>query len=165
MGVPVLGIDPADGPASVAEKRGVPTLRAFFDREGAVALRDKGKRCDVLIANNVLAHVSDLDGFVGGIHTILKEDGIAVLEVPYVRDLIERCEFDTIYHEHQSYFAVTPLVTLFQRHGLWLNRVEHLPIHGGSLRVYVGHDRAPDRSVQEYLRQAAELGLTDLESY
>ena len=164
-GVPVLGIDPADGPAGVAEKRGIPTLRAFFDREFAAAIRDQGKRADVLIANNVLAHVPDLNGFVRGIHTILKEDGIAVLEVPYVRDLIERCEFDTIYHEHQSYFAVTPLVTLFQRHGLSLNRVEHLPIHGGSLRIYVGHDRAPDGSVQEYLREEAKRGLSDLGSY
>ncbi len=118
-------------------KRGVDTLQAFFGRELAQQLAAKGRRADVIHANNVLAHVADTNGFVAGIGTLLKDDGVAVIEVPYVRELIEHGEFDTIYHEHLCYFSVTALTRLFQRHGLSLNRVEPLAIHGGSLRLFV----------------------------
>ena len=164
-GIPVLGIDPAEGPAHVAEEKGVRTLRAFFGEGLARTLREKGLGADVLIANNVLAHVPDLNGFVEGIRILLKDDGLAVLEVPYVRDLIERCEFDTIYHEHHCYFAVTPLVRLFGRHELSLNRVEHVPIHGGSLRLYVGRREDVDGSVKNYLIDEAQRGLNQYEFY
>ncbi len=143
-GIPVLGVDPASGPASVATERGIPTLNVFFDLELARELRDGlGMRADVFLANNVLAHVPDLNGFVAGIRMLLKPDGVAVIEVPYVGDLVERCEFDTIYHQHLCYFSVRALDELFSRHGLYLNDVERLHIHGGSLRLYV--ERHDDR--------------------
>jgi hypothetical protein len=104
-GIPVLGIDPASGPAAAAEKVGVKTLNTFFTRELAQDLRAKGQRADVVIANNVLAHVADTNGFVAGIATLLKDDGVAVIEAPYVKDLIEHAEFDTIYHQHLCYLS------------------------------------------------------------
>jgi SAM-dependent methyltransferase len=137
-GVPVLGIEPAINIAKVAEeKRGIRTLTEFFGREVARQLVKQGKRADVIHANNVLAHVADLNGFVEGLRRLLKDDGVAVIEVPYVKDLIDRCEFDTIYHEHLCYFSLTALDRLFERHGLGIVDVERLPIHGGALRVFV----------------------------
>ncbi len=136
-GVPVLGIDPAEGPARAAEEKGVPTMCTFFGLGLAQKLRDEGHRADVIIANNVLAHVADTNGFVQGIRTLLADNGVAVIEVPYVRDLIDHGEFDTIYHEHLCYFSVTALDALFRRHGLYLNDIRRLSIHGGSLRLYV----------------------------
>ena len=151
-GIPVLGIDPAEGPAAAAEAKGIPTLRAFFGKELAEELRAQGMKADVILANNVLAHVPDLGGFVDGIRTLLKDDGVAVIEVPYVRDLVERGEFDTIYHEHLCYFSVSALDHLFRTHGLSLNHLEPLAIHGGSLRLYVGKKPAPSGVVAQYLR-------------
>ena len=136
-GIPVLGIDPAPGQAEAAEKIGVPTLNGFFTVDLAVQLRKKGKQADVVHANNVLAHVADTNGFVEGIRTILKDSGVAVIEVPYLKELIDHCEFDTIYHEHLCYFSVTALDNLLRRHSLFLNEVKRIPIHGGSLRLYV----------------------------
>ncbi len=141
-GIPVLGIDPVAALAEAARKVGVETLAEFFTYEMARRLRDEGKQADVIIANNVLAHVADTNGFVEGISLLLADDGVAVIEVPYVRDLIDRCLFDTIYHEHLCYFSVTALNRLFARHGLYLNDVRRLPIHGGSLRLYL--ERRPD---------------------
>ena len=122
-GIPVLGIDPVSGVARAAEKAGVPTLVEFFTRDLAEQMAAKGQRADVLHANNVLAHVADTNGFVEGIHILLKDEGVAVIEVPYLRDLVDHCEFDTIYHEHLCYFSVTALDHLFRRHGLFLNEV------------------------------------------
>jgi len=136
-GIPVLGIDPAQGPAQQAEKIGVPTLNTFFTLELANELSAQNKLADVVHGNNVLAHVADTNGFVAGIAKLLKPGGVAVIEAPYVKDLIDHCEFDTIYHEHLCYFSVTALDNLFRRHGLYLNEVKHLAIHGGSLRLYV----------------------------
>jgi SAM-dependent methyltransferase len=164
-GVPVLGIDPAEGPARAAIERGIPTLCRFFGRELAAELRDEGKLADVVIANNVLAHVPDLNGFVAGIATVLKPDGVAVIEAPYAVELVERCEFDTIYHEHFCYFTVTSLVTLFRRHGLTLNRIERYPIHGGTLRLFVSRDPEVDASVRDLLRDEEERGVNDLAYY
>ena len=163
--IPVLGIDPSPGPAHAAMERGIPTLCLFFGKELATQLRREGKRADVILANNVLAHVPDLNGFVQGIGILLKEDGMAVIEVPYVRDLIDHCEFDTIYHEHLCYFSATALVALFRRHGLSLNRVEHYPIHGGSLRLYVSAKEDIDDSVRAYLQDESEHKLTYLSYY
>lgn len=137
QGIPVLGIDPASGPAQQAEKIGVPTLNTFFTLDLANELSSKDKLADVIHGNNVLAHVADTNGFVAGIAKLLKPGGVAVIEAPYVKDLIDHCEFDTIYHEHLCYFSVTALDHLFRRHGLYLNEVKHLSIHGGSLRLYV----------------------------
>src|SRR5262249_15085105 len=133
-GIPVLGIDPAPDQARAAEAAGVPTLQAFFDERLAQRLSDEGQRAQVIIANNVMAHVPDLNGFVEGIRILLAEDGIATIENPYVRDLVQHCEFDTIYHEHFCYFSCTAVNTLMRRHGLYLNHVEHFPtLHGGTL--------------------------------
>jgi SAM-dependent methyltransferase len=136
-GIPVLGIDPAENIAKAAEEKGVPTLCEFFGMDLALDLAGKGFQADVIHGNNVLAHVADLNGFVGGIAELLKPDGVAVIEVPYVRDLIERLEFDTIYHEHLCYYSVTALHNLLGRHGLALVDVERIPIHGGSLRLFI----------------------------
>jgi len=138
-GIPVLGIDPAQNVAEVARERGVPTLCEFFGEELARELALKGRRADVVIANNVLAHVADLNGFVEGIRILLKEEGMAVIEVPYVKEMIDKSEFDTIYHEHLCYFSLTALEYLFRAHGMLIVDVERIPIHGGSLRIFVGH--------------------------
>lgn len=158
-GIPVLGIDPVEGLAQAAEKIGIPTLQAFFTIDLSKKFRSEGKRADVLIANNVLAHVADTNGFVAGIGLVLKDNGVAVIEVPYVKDLIERSEFDTIYHQHLCYFSVTALDKLFRRHGLFLNKVKRLPIHGGSLRLFIGLKEDVHESVRDLIRDEADEGL------
>lgn len=164
-GVSVLGIDPADGPAEAARERGIPTLGTFFTDSLAHQLRSEGKRASVIHANNVLAHVADTNGFVAGIETLLADDGIAVIEVPYVRDLIDHCEFDTIYHEHLCYFSLTALASLFRRHGLFLNHFEDLSIHGGSLRLFVGKRQQRSDSLIRRLEHEVEIGMTKLDYY
>lgn len=164
-GIPCLGIDPAEGPAQAAEKNGVPTLRTFFTRELAEQLRAEGRAADVIHANNVLAHVEDTNGFVEGIRILLKDDGIAVIEVPYLKELIDHCEFDTIYHEHLCYFSVTALDNLFRRHSLYLNEVKPLSIHGGSLRLYVSPNEAVGESVRSHLANEVTLGMNKLTYY
>ncbi|MEL7029373.1 MAG: class I SAM-dependent methyltransferase, partial [Pseudomonadota bacterium] len=164
-GVPVLGIDPAPGPAAAAEKVGVPTMNAFFTDTLAEELRREGRMADVVHANNVLAHVADTNGFVAGIRTILKDQGVAVIEAPYVRELIDHVEFDTIYHQHLCYFSVTALDKLFRRHQLFLNDLDLLDIHGGSLRLYVEPVENVGRRVSEQLALEAEIGLDRLEYY
>ena len=136
-GVPVLGIEPAQNIAAVAEReKGIPTLARFFGRELGQELAAAGRPADVVIGNNVLAHVPDLNSFVGGVAALLKPGGVAVFEAPYLKEMLDRVEFDTIYHEHQCYFSATALAALFERHGLELVDVERQPIHGGSLRVF-----------------------------
>jgi len=164
-GIPALGIDPASGPVQVAQETGIHTLCKFFDLALARQLRDQGKAADVVIANNVLAHVADLNGFVEGMRTILKETGLLVIEVPYVVDLIEKCEFDTIYHQHLCYFSVTALDQLFRRHSLYLNEVRRLSIHGGSLRLYVQQREDVGESVRSRLKAEAGEGVDQLSYY
>jgi SAM-dependent methyltransferase len=164
-GIPVLGIDPARGPADAAEAVGVPTLREFFGIGLADRLRSEGRSADALIANNVLAHVPDLNGFVEGIATILSDDGVCEIEVPYVRDLIGRLEFDTIYHEHLCYFSVTALDALFSRHGLSIHAVRVLPIHGGSLRLTIGRGGERGPSVQRHVDEEADQGMHGFRYY
>ena len=163
--IPVLGIDPAPGPARAAEERGIETLCAFFGQTLAAKLREEGTQAGVVVANNVLAHVADLNGFVAGIATILRDDGVAVIEVPYVKHLMDDCEFDTIYHEHLCYFSVTALDALFRRHGLFLDDVAHLSSHGGSLRLTVSKSNNPSENVKRDLQQEAECGLTRPDYY
>ncbi len=165
QGIPVLGIDPAPGPVAAARAKGIETLEAFFGIDLARKLEAEGRRADVIHANNVLAHVADTNGFVAGIATLLKENGVAVIECPYVKDLIEHGEFDTIYHEHLCYFSVTALRALFSRHGLYITRVVPLAIHGGSLRVFVEKQSRAEPSVQEYLESEKRLGLDRLDYY
>ena len=138
-GVPVLGIEPAANVAREAvEKRGVRTEVAFFGQDTAARLAARGDRADVFHAHNVLAHVADLNGFVAGVHALLTDDGVAVIEVPYARPFVDHREFDTIYHEHLCYFSLTALDRLFRRHRLVIRQASVVPIHGGSLRIVAG---------------------------
>jgi SAM-dependent methyltransferase len=164
-GIRVLGIDPAPGPARAAEQIGVPTLNAFFTLELANKLRAEGKRADVVHGNNVLAHVADTNGFVSGIKQVLKDDGVAVIEVPYAKDLIDHVEFDTIYHEHLCYYSVSALDRLFRRHGLYLNDIKRLSIHGGSLRLFVEPRQNVSAAVRELLELEQREGVDRFEYY
>jgi SAM-dependent methyltransferase len=164
-GVPVLGIEPAANIAEAARQRGIPTLTKFFGKEVGSELRDEGKLADVVHANNVLAHVSDLNGFVAGIAEVLKPDGVAVIEVPHVKTMLEALEFDTIYHEHLCYFSLIALQSLFGRHGLTVVDVERLPIHGGSLRLFLQRSGEPSRAVCGLLDEERAMGLDRLAFY
>ena len=164
-GVPVLGIEPAANIARVANERGIRTRCEFFGRELAETLAREGCRADVLHANNVLAHVPDLNGFVSGIERALKPSGVAVIEVPYVRDLIEKCEFDTIYHEHLCYFSVSALDALFARHGLGLAGIERIPAHGGSLRLFAAPGAPRGAATKVLLDEERSLGMLELAYY
>jgi SAM-dependent methyltransferase len=163
--IPVLGIDPAPGPAAAAEERGVSTICDFFVPELAEQLVAEGRSADVIIGNNVLAHVPDQNEFVRAIGILLASDGLVVMEFPYVRDLIDKCEFDTVYHEHHCYFSVTAVEGLFARHGMHLVTVEHLDIHGGSLRVYFSKSEEPDESVARFLEAERSDGILRSEYY
>lgn len=166
-GIPVLGIEPATNVAQVAEERGIPTLCEFFGATLGQQFRDQGKRADVIHGHNVLAHVADLNGFVEGLHLFLKDDGVVVIEVPYVKDMLDRCEFDTIYHEHLCYFSLTALDHLFERHGLIIYAVERVPIHGGSLRLFAGQVTHVQRgaSALALLEEEAAWGVNREECY
>jgi len=164
-GIPVLGIDPADGPAADAEKIGVRTMCAFFTEQLAQEVAQKYGRADVIHGNNVLAHVKDTNGFIRGIGHILKDDGVAVLEMPHLLPLMEHIEFDTIYHEHHCYFSLIALDKLFRRHGLFINRVEQLALHGGSLRIFAERTENVDASVTDLLAHERAIGLDSAEYY
>ena len=167
-GVPVLGIEPAKNVAHVAvEERGIRTITEFFGEALARDLVARGERADVLHANNVLAHVADLNDFVIGVYHLLKPDGVAVIEAPYVKDLVDRCEFDTIYHEHLCYFSLTALDALFRRHNLQITAVERIPIHGGSLRITAGHagSCSPNGEVERLLEEERNWGVGVAEFY
>ncbi len=164
-GVPVLGIDPVPALCAAAEKIGVPSTAEFFGLPVAEKLAAAGRRADVIHANNVLAHVADTNGFVAGIAALLKDDGMAVVEFPYVRDLIDHCEFDTIYHEHLCYFSVTAVDHLLRRHGLFLTDCWRLPIHGGSLRLFIEKNDTPNENVTRLLAEEKTLGLDHSDYY
>ena len=159
-GVPVLGIDPAPDQADAADAAGVPTLREFFGLDLARRLRAEGRRADVIVANNVMAHTPDLNGFVGGLAELLADDGVATIENPSVEELVERCEFDTIYHEHFSYLSSTSVAALMARHGLVLFRVEAFPdLHGGTRRWWVSRSRPVEASARDALAHEGEAGV------
>jgi SAM-dependent methyltransferase len=165
QGVPVLGIDPARNVVEAARLRGIETICAFFGEEIAQELASAGRRASVLHANNVLAHVPDVNGVVAGIGHVLADEGIAVVETPYVRDLVERTEFDTVYHEHLFYYSLTALDRLFTRNGLRIVDVERLAIHGGSLRVFAVPADSPEEAgsaVASLLDEEEALSVTSL---
>jgi SAM-dependent methyltransferase len=166
-GIAVLGVEPARNIAEVARERGIPSVSEFFGEELAIALAGQYGCADVIHANNVLAHVADLNGFVKGVAVLLKPQGIAVVEVPYVKDLIDHVEFDTIYHEHLCYFSLTALNALFRRNGLRVQDVERVPIHGGSLRLFVvrAGTQEPTQVVAELLRNEHDWGIDRLAFY
>jgi SAM-dependent methyltransferase len=167
LGIPVLGIEPARNVAKVAEERGVRTISEFFGRELAARLVAEGKRADVLHANNVMAHVPDINGVVAGIATFLAPGGTFITESPHVVPMIDHVEFDTTYHEHLFYYSLTAQLALYARHGLAIVDVEKLPIHGGSLRTYVKHAGVsrPTPAVAALLAEEAAWGVASLAAY
>lgn len=167
MNIPILGIEPAANIARAAEAKSIPTVNAFFDDQLAVKLLQQGKRPDVIIGNNVLAHVAPLHEFVEGIRLLLKPDGTAVFEVAYARETIDHCEFDQIYHEHLCYYSLTTLVHLFALHDLQVVDAEVISIHGGSLRIYVqlkDHTQ-PSARMLGLLEEEQAWGIKDKEAY
>ena len=165
-GIPVLGIDPAEGPATAAQETGIPTLCTFFGKDLALKLRDEeGVTADLFLANNVLAHVPDLNGFVDGVNILLKDTGMAVMEVHYVGALVDHTEFDTIYHQHLCYFSATSLDRLFRRHGMYLNEVRRIPTYGGSLRLFVEKRERVGDSVHALLAEEAAKGADQVGYY
>lgn len=166
-GIPVLGIDPAENIAKFANENGVPTLCRFFGAELAQELSDESKKADVIHANNVMAHVPDINGFIRGLKVLLKDNGIAVIEVPHFLDFVQKYEFDTIYHEHVYYFSLQALLPAFKRHGLDVYDVEKIALHGGSLRLFVAHTGARDVSanVSETVHQEEVADIHNPEIY
>jgi SAM-dependent methyltransferase len=166
-GVPVLGVEPAANVAQVAVEKGIPTVVEFFGRESARGLAAE-RRADLLLGNNVLAHVPDLNDFVGGMKVLLAEGGTITMEFPHLQRLIDEHQFDTIYHEHFSYLSFTTVQRVFAAHGLALFDVEELSTHGGSLRIYAAHEeegRALSTAAAELLERERAAGLTTLEPY
>ncbi len=168
-GVPVLGIEPSANVAEAAEKIGVPTWVKFFGVETAKELAAAGKQADLLLGNNVLAHVPDINDFVGGMKVALKPDGVITMEFPHLMRLIESNQFDTIYHEHFSYLSWLAVERIFAHHGLTLFDVEELTTHGGSLRIYGRHAEDASKPVTERVQamrdQEKAAGLDRLETY
>jgi SAM-dependent methyltransferase len=163
----VLGVDPAPAACRAATARGIPTRQAFFGRALSSGLADEGIRADAIVANNVMAHVPDLNDVVSGIRGLLAPGGVFVMETPYVRDLMDGLEFDTIYHEHVFYYSLTALTGLLHRHGLQVIDVQHLPIHGGSIRVTASAsaDERPAAAVAQMLEEERAWGVSDAATY
>ncbi len=166
-GMSVLGIEPAGNVAAVAEERGIPTVCEFFGPDLARRLLDQGTKGDVILANNVMAHVPDINGVVEAIGLLLAPGGAFVMETPYIQDLLAHREFDTIYHEHLFYYSLTALEVLYRRHGLAAARVERIPIHGGSLRVTVVREGQEEEAltVRAMLDEEREWGVAEVEPY
>jgi SAM-dependent methyltransferase len=168
-GVPVLGIEPSANTAEVAAKKGIPTLVKFFGRATAAELAGQGRKADLLLGNNVLAHVPDLNDFVGGMPMVLKDGGVVTMEFPHLLQLMRHNQFDTIYHEHFSYLSFTTVESVFEAHGLTLFDVQELPTHGGSLRIFARHRSHAALAVQPAvarMKQAeAQAGLTSGAAY
>ncbi|GAB5505328.1 MAG: class I SAM-dependent methyltransferase [Rhizobiaceae bacterium] len=168
-GIPVLGIEPADNVAAVAQAAGVPTRVKFFGVKTAKELVADGIQADLMCANNVLAHVPDLNDFVGGMKFVLKPEGVITVEFPHLMRMIEGNQFDTIYQEHYCYYSLHTLLQVFDHHGMCIFDVEEIPTHGGSLRIYIRHNEDNSKPVTDSVRQihATELekGYDRLEVY
>lgn len=166
-GIRVLGVEPARNIAEVANKRGIRTVCNYFGAALADSLVKQEGMADVVIANNVLAHVPDPNDLIRGTRKMLRNPGVAVVEVPYVKDIVEKCEFDVVYHEHLFYYTLKALQELFLRNGLYITRVEHIPVQGGSLRIYASQDRTRlfDGSVDKLLESEEREGLHSFQYY
>jgi len=164
-----LGIEPSANTAQAARQKGIETLEEFFGAEFAASLAQKGKNADLIIGNNVLAHVPDINDFVSGLKTALKNNGVVTMEFPHLMRLIEENQFDTIYHEHFSYLSFHTVRRIFAEHGLVLFDVEELATHGGSLRIYARHDNDDSKpvtsNVAELLEKEAAKGMLTLDYY
>jgi hypothetical protein len=167
--IPVLGIEPAKNVAKVAVEKGVPTLTEFFGEQLARQLCEKGQHADLIVGNNVLAQVPDLNDFVSGLKTLLKPTGVITIEFPHLMQLMEQNQFDTIYHEHFSYFSFITAEKIFAAHGIQLFDVEELPTHGGSLRIYGRHMENTDLAVTDRAREMHDreinAGFTNMQHY
>ena len=166
--IPCLGIEPTASTAAAAEKLGVPVLREFFGEALAQRLVAEGKQADLILGNNVYAHVPDINDFTKGLKTALKPGGTITLEFPHLMQLLEHTQFDTVYHEHFSYLSLYSVSQIFARAGLRVCDVEELPTHGGSLRVYGCHSedvRATAPAVQVMLAEEARRGMRSLDTY
>jgi SAM-dependent methyltransferase len=165
-GVPVVGFEPSPGPAQAARDIGVATREEFFGLEAAERLRAEGKAADVIIANNVFAHIPLPNDFMAGIAHLLADDGLVTIENPNVWDLVERCAFDTIYHEHFFYHSCLSIKAFAERHGLFLNDVEYFAdLHGGTLRWHLGKRDEPTERLRERLAAERTAGLGEFEFY
>ncbi len=168
-GIPALGVEPAGNVAEVALGKGIPTVVRFFGEAAARDLAAEVGHADLLLGNNVLAQVPDLHDFVGGMKILLGDRGVVTMEFPHLVRLIEGNQFDTIYHEHYSYFSLMAVERVFERHGLVLFDVEELPTHGGSLRIYARHagddSRPPTAGLVELRARESEFGIGDLRTY
>jgi hypothetical protein len=169
MNIPVLGIEPAKNVAKVAEAAGIPTIVTFFGSEVATKLRSEGRQADLLVGNNVLAHVPKLNDFVEGMRILLKPQGLITIEFPHLMRLIAEKQFDTIYHEHFSYFSFINVKKVFAERGLIIFDVEELPTHGGSLRIYArnaeDNTKAVSQRVLDLLEREVDAGFTELSYY
>jgi len=167
--IPILGIEPAVNVAKIALEKNLPTINQFFGKKLAKEMKLKGCEANLLIANNVLAHVPNLNDFVAGLKMLLAENGILTLEFHHLLRLIECKQFDTIYHEHFSYFSLLTAVQVFERHKLTIFDVEELSVHGGSLRIYVKHSSdityATSKRVSDVLKKEKNFGLDNLDVY
>lgn len=167
--IPCLGIEPSANTAQVARKKGIETLEDFFGAEIAARLAQKGKNADLIIGNNVLAHVPDINDFVSGLKIALKNNGVVTMEFPHLMRLIQENQFDTIYHEHFSYLSLYTVRRIFAEHGLVLFDLEELVTHGGSLRIYARHAKDDSKSVAQnvaaLLEKEAARGMLTLDYY
>lgn len=166
-GIPVLGVEPAANVAAAATQKGIPTLVKFFGVDTANEMLASGQLADLLLGNNVLAHVPDINDFVAGMAIVLKQDGVVTMEFPHLMKLIELNQFDTIYHEHFSYLSLLSVERIFSAHGLQVFDVDELPTHGGSLRIYARHDGGgePTANVEALRQKEAAAGLDRLSTY
>ncbi len=169
VGIPVLGIEPTASTAKVAREKGIESLEVFFGAESALTLKNSGRSGDLILGNNVLAHVPDINDFVKGLSIALKRDGIVTMEFPHLYELVKNNQFDTIYHEHFSYLSFTSVQSVFNQQGLELFHVEQLTTHGGSLRIFAKHKQSSKYSIQDSVKAMLELeakaGMTDLAYY
>ncbi|MEJ1238552.1 class I SAM-dependent methyltransferase [Chryseolinea sp. T2] len=168
-GVPVLGVEPTTNTARVAIEKGIPTLTEYFTADFAKLLVSLGKGADLVLGNNVLAHVPNINDFVEGLKIVLKPTGVVTMEFPHLLKMVEQCQFDTIYHEHYSYLSFTTVQKVFAAHGLELFDVEEQPTHGGSLRIFAKHvndtSKAVTSNVARMLKKEADAGMLTREYY
>ena len=169
MGIPVLGVEPSGNVADVARKKGIETLVRFFGISLATELKRSGRQADLLLGNNVLAHVPDINDFVAGLEIALKPEGVITMEFPHLLRLIDGVQFDTIYHEHFSYFSLTAVQSIFAAHDLTVFDVEELSTHGGSLRIFAAHHGAAratvNPNIDRLLAREKAVGLTDVSRF
>ncbi len=166
IGLRVLGIEPASNIAQIARKRGIATINKFFSKDCALEIYKKYGFADIILATNVFAHVDNLEDILYGIDYLLSKDGVFVIEVPYLINLLDNIEFDTIYHEHLSYFSIYPLIYLFRKFGMKIVDVKQIPIHGGSIRIFIKRsNKKQSQNVSKFLLMEQNAELDSIETY